>query len=555
MLNIQEKFINLLMDLKVVSEESEIDSSNIEALGNIIEETKLLIPVVGDFSSGKSTLLNKFIGKDILAVNVLPETSIPAELYYSEREYNIAVDKDGNETEIDDLSAENIQKYSYVRRYINSDNLKKIDPIILVDMPGFDSPLENHNKSIISYLDKGVYYMVLSAIDAGTISKSLMTQIKNIRGFKKDFSMFITKSELRSKEDFKAIKEEMLKTLRQVSYDKDIYSISSKDINLFNEVITKLDPENICKSIYIDSIKELIYELKSSINVRISALKKDKKANDKIIDDLKDAIQKIEVKRARLIEDEKNKNYESEVNSIVQEVGKELNNNLDSLVNTAMRGDSEGLKEEMLNIIQPIIIEKTNIALDNINVNISREISADVKSLDSVLSEYNIPNFIQKIESNIEKYRDKIKIPKLKNTGTSSNTVYKTVMTTAAILTSVVNPIIEILVVFLPEIINLCFGFLKDRQQKEEIKNQIISQITHIKRELKVQITQIFKENASKSIEAISESFDEELNKKKEEIEQVQEELSSKKDLDALISKLQDNLKKIDEVSNVLYSE
>ena len=371
MLNIQEKFINLLMDLKVVSEESEIDSSNIEALGNIIEETKLLIPVVGDFSSGKSTLLNKFIGKDILAVNVLPETSIPAELYYSEREYNIAVDKDGNETEIDDLSAENIQKYSYVRRYINSDNLKKIDPIILVDMPGFDSPLENHNKSIISYLDKGVYYMVLSAIDAGTISKSLMTQIKNIRGFKKDFSMFITKSELRSKEDFKAIKEEMLKTLRQVSYDKDIYSISSKDINLFNEVITKLDPENICKSIYIDSIKELIYELKSSINVRISALKKDKKANDKIIDDLKDAIQKIEAKRARLIEDEKNKNYESEVNSIVQEVGKELNNNLDSLVNTAMRGDSEGLKEEMLNIIQPIIIEKTNIALDNINVNIS----------------------------------------------------------------------------------------------------------------------------------------------------------------------------------------
>ena len=256
MLNIQEKFINLLMDLKVVSEESEIDSSNIEALGNIIEETKLLIPVVGDFSSGKSTLLNKFIGKDILAVNVLPETSIPAELYYSEREYNIAVDKDGNETEIDDLSAENIQKYSYVRRYINSDNLKKIDPIILVDMPGFDSPLENHNKSIISYLDKGVYYMVLSAIDAGTISKSLMTQIKNIRGFKKDFSMFITKSELRSKEDFKAIKEEMLKTLRQVSYDKDIYSISSKDINLFNEVITKLDPENICKSIYMDKIKE-----------------------------------------------------------------------------------------------------------------------------------------------------------------------------------------------------------------------------------------------------------------------------------------------------------
>lgn len=420
-------------------------------------------------------------------------------------------------------------------------------------MPGFDSPFENHNQSIISYLDKGIYYIVLSPIDAGTISKSLITQIKNIRGFKKDFSMFITKCELRSKEDFNDVKEEMKKTLSSISYDKDIYSISAADINLFNEVIEKLDPENIFKSIYIDSIKDLIYELKTSINIKISAFKKDKKANDKIIEELKDSLNKIEAKKAKLIEDEKNKNYESEVNNIVQEVGKELNNNIDSLVNAAMCGDSDGLKEEMLNIIQPIVIEKTNIALDNININISRQFSADVKSLDSILSEYNIPNFIEKIKSNIEKYRDKIKIPKLKSDTSNTNTAYKTVMTTAAILTSIVNPIIEILIVFLPEILNLCFGFIREKQQKDEIKSQILSQITHIKRELKVQISKVLKENASASINSISNSFDEELNKKREEIEQVQKEISSKKDLEEVISRLQNNLKKIDELSNFLY--
>lgn len=553
MLNTQEKFISLIKELKIIAKESEIDISNINHLENVINEIKLLIPIVGDFSAGKSTLLNKFIGKDILEVNILPETSIPAELYYSDREYNIAVDKNGNEIEIDNLSKDNIQKYSYIKRYINSDNLKKIDPIILVDMPGFDSPFENHNQSIISYLDKGIYYIVFSPIDAGTISKSLITQIKNIRGFKKDFSMFITKCELRSKEDFNDVKEEMKKTLSSISYDKDIYSISSTDINLFNEVIEKLDPENIFKSIYIDSIKDLIYELKTSINIKISAFKKDKKANDKIIEELKDSLNKIEAKKAKLIEDEKNKNYESEVNSIVQEVGKELNNNIDSLVNAAMRGDSDGLKEEMLNIIQPIVIEKTNIALDNININISRQFSTDVKSLDSILSEYNIPNFIEKIESNIEKYRDKIKIPQLKSDTSNTNTAYKTVMTTAAILTNIVNPIIEILIVFLPEILNLCFGFIREKQQKDEIKSQILSQITHIKRELKVQISKVLKENASASIDSISNSFDEELNKKREEIQQAQEEISSKKDLEEVIYRLQNNLKKIDELSNFLY--
>ena len=301
MLNIQLNFLNLIKELKFISEESEIDISNLEYLENVILETKLLVPVVGDFNAGKSTLLNKFIGKDILAVNDLPETAIPSELYYSDREYNIAVDKNGNELQIDDLSVENIQKYSYIKRYVNSDNLKKIDPVILVDMPGFDSPFENHNKSIISYLDKGIYYMVLSPIDAGTITKSLITQIKNIINFKKDFTMFITKSELRSKEDFDYIKEQISKTLKFISYDKDIYNISSTDINLFNEVITKLDPEMIFEYIYIDKIKGLIDQIRSSINVRISALKKDKKANDKVIYELNEAIKKIENKREKLI--------------------------------------------------------------------------------------------------------------------------------------------------------------------------------------------------------------------------------------------------------------
>ena len=40
----------------------------------------------------------------------------------------------------------------------------------------------------------------------------------------------------------------------------------------------------------------------------------------------------------------------------------------------------------------------------------------------------------------------------------------------------------------------------------------MIAQITHIKRELKIQISTILKESASKSIDAISQSFDEELN-------------------------------------------
>ncbi|TXJ44357.1 hypothetical protein EPJ70_09015 [Brachyspira aalborgi] len=86
----------------------------------------LKVPIVGDFSSGKSSLLNKFMGKDILEVNIKPETAVPAELYYSEEKYDIGVDKDNNQIKLDNVKSENIKNYLYIKRYINSENLKKI---------------------------------------------------------------------------------------------------------------------------------------------------------------------------------------------------------------------------------------------------------------------------------------------------------------------------------------------------------------------------------------------------------------------------------------------
>ena len=552
MINNQKKFIDILEQLESISKDSDIDYKNISFFINIINNTKFLIPIVGDFSAGKSTLLNHFIGKDILKTNELPETAVATELYYSEKEYNIAVDKNGNEIEIYDLSKENVKNYSYIKRYINSENLKKISPIILVDMPGFDSPSENHNKSIISYLNKGIYYIVLSSMEEGEITKSLITQIKNIINFNKDFSIFITKTEFYGKEDIELTKDKMKKTLKSISINKNIETISIKDINIFDSFINKLNIENIFSNIYLEPIKDTIYDLKSSINIKISALKKDKKSNEYVIRELEEAINKIERKKAELIEDEKNKSYENEVNKILKEISKELDNNIDYIVNLALEGNSIKLQKELSNIIQPILIEKTNDVLNNINLDIGAEISKDIKSLDEVLANYNIPNFIKKIEMNLDKYKDNIKIPKIVADDDTKNK-YKLITSTLAILTNVVNPLIEILIVFLPEILNLCFGIIQEKNYKENVKEKIIDDLTRIKRELKIEITKIIKENNKVSIENLSSSFYEELRRKKEEIEEVEKQINKNGNIDKIISKLQSNIYKIDEISSCLY--
>ena len=41
------------------------------------------VPFVGDFNAGKSSLINSFLGIELLPTNILPETAVSYELYYS----------------------------------------------------------------------------------------------------------------------------------------------------------------------------------------------------------------------------------------------------------------------------------------------------------------------------------------------------------------------------------------------------------------------------------------------------------------------------------------
>ena len=73
-------------------------------LGNFEHEKKMIadfharVLVVGAFSSGKSALLNTFMGgKKVLTENISMETAIATELFYSPEEYAVRVKLDGSE--------------------------------------------------------------------------------------------------------------------------------------------------------------------------------------------------------------------------------------------------------------------------------------------------------------------------------------------------------------------------------------------------------------------------------------------------------------------------
>ncbi len=85
-LRAQTNFVEFLEQVLEVLKEVEIDKTECSTLLASVQKQQLVIPVVGNFSTGKSTLLNRFLEKSVLPTGITPETSLATELHYSVNE-------------------------------------------------------------------------------------------------------------------------------------------------------------------------------------------------------------------------------------------------------------------------------------------------------------------------------------------------------------------------------------------------------------------------------------------------------------------------------------
>lgn len=550
MLQKQKQFFDILTQLIDITKNCNIADEKIKDLKAAVEEMGLPVAVVGEFSAGKSTLLNNFIGKNILTTNVKPETAIASELYYSPTEYTEGVREDGTSVR---LTSDEIDGFVCIRRYINSEHLQAIQPISLVDMPGFDSPHDNHHKAILSYLEKAVHYIVLTAVDSGTITKSMSRQLKNIQDFKKDFSFFVTKVDLRSSDEVHEVIGQLQDSIVSIlGVEKTVYKVSHDKTENFHDIVHALDPEQLFSTVFDESIKDVLYETKCSINTKISTLKQTKEKNEENIEALNRALQRLHQKKDSLLE-QKNNTFREEARLISDAVGQELNGSIDSLVTITQSGGTSALESEINSIIQNTIISKGSDILADVNTNLSLEFSAELKILDDVFDSLNSGGFIDRMQedtsnwyssnkSNIDKF-----INERKN-NTKNGVAYRAITGALALTTSLVSPLIEVLIIMIPDIINLIFGSLRKNQQKEKIKEQIISQIPNIKRNVNKKAASALQQNAQKSIEEISAQFEKTLEAKAAEIEQTKKEQATIADIPKQIQILQDNLNMVEEL-------
>lgn len=532
---LKQTYIKYLRDVSAILSPLKFDVRKQEELIDSLHATELIVPVVGGFSAGKSTLINSFLGSGVLPTNITPETALATELRYGEESYFEAVKENGDSDRYDlaqtDEIKDRVAEYKFLRLYLNNANLKAIAPLVLVDMPGFDSPVQLHNQAILSYLSKGKYFIVLISVEDGNITNSVLREIQNISAFGKGFSFCISKANLRAPSDVNLIQNRIEEQLRDYfDYQKGIIALGLNGGDELKNILEKIDSKELFKSIFENELKQNSFEAQSAIDTTKSALKSSKEDAQNAINELKLGIEKLKAKKQTALNEIQSRYSDGSVNSVIAAVANDINMNIDALAGLAAT-NQQGFSTELNGIIKTSLVREIKSKMSDIGSQLVDNFSLEMRSLN--LTDFKIDDiwiekisqttkeFLQKAQNGLVDFSEKLK------SGENAGKIYKVITTIIGLTTAVINPLLEIIIIFLPDIISFFTQGYTENKKREQARDQIISNvIPSIKAKLRSEMPALLNEQISAMIEVVSDKFEEQLRQKEAEISKAIEEKS-----------------------------
>lgn len=465
----KNRMLELFDNINAIALKHSVSKNIIEANAILQNETrnfKVFIPLLGTFNAGKSSLLNELLKEKVLPDNIVPETTIAAEIHYGTAEKLIACKKNGEREEfpVEDLAKISPQQYTHIELYQKAEILKELNNIVIVDMPGLDSAIAEHNQAIINYIKQGVYYLVLAEVEFG-LKESVLNFLYELNAYDIDFSILISKTDLKLPEDVEKVAENVKVISKNITgKDVPVGKVSSKlhDISDFIDILKNLDQTDLMIQNLQPKVIKAIDQVIKDLSVRLKHFSIDTAEIDEKIRALQKGIEDIEREidmQAGAID---HKFGGETVESILTDVEQVLHENMFSLVKAAKSG-GDHLNREINNLIRPTLIQSVNYNMNEVFSYSYENISAKMSSLGDSLQ--LISDKLSEGGQKVSGVLDLVSDPK-----------FRTVIGGLALATSVVAPWIELIIFFLPEIIKLFSN--QDKQIQEHIENQVIPEIT-----------------------------------------------------------------------------
>ena len=228
---------------------------------------QLILPLIGEFSAGKTSLINALTDSKVLEIASLPTTATLYQIIFGAPENKaVALSAEGEEVELqlDALKNDELKKYPTVTLFDTSTKVPK--DIIFVDTPGLSSPDPKHREVLTSILPR--VDAILLTVDANqAVTRSLIDFVKSMRLAEKPIYLILNKIDTKSPSELQDLK-------RGIARDVDLpidslvcASAYTNNISELQQLLTKIQAEKTQIIAKVDALrtKELVGELRSFI--------------------------------------------------------------------------------------------------------------------------------------------------------------------------------------------------------------------------------------------------------------------------------------------------
>lgn len=497
------------------------------------------VPFVGDFNAGKSSLINSFLGIDLLPTNILPETAVSYELYYSEQERLEIVDG-GNVKETAPLykvSELNLTPTNLVKVFVNNQKIKALNEkhVVIVDMPGIDSGVEAHNNAILNYVQDGTCFMLVTDAECGTLRATTLNFIDEVKKYGSDVYIAISKCDKKSSEEVDKIKrtvEEVAEKYLGKKVPVAVTSAVDKNYSELEKILNSIDSEILIENRFklpvTNYVNGFIVELQLQIKLLFSNESDYSGKLEKLRREKDDAIENVK-KRASAAQ-----SVSGSADDILQDITVALKSKSGYLATLLYQQvDTNVFANEIMTVIRPVLVNSLKREVTEYGDVISGAVQEFTLNVDNIINDKDndllngatemVENLLGKdvLEGMLKKGLDKV---------AEKLVAYKGLSTLLKGFAKVLTPIITIVVNILPDLMRMIFG--KSKENKiNEIKLKFSTEVVYkIVESLRSSIEEIISSQRAEVDSNIQTLIEEETKKYNDNIQAILKQQNEEKE-------------------------
>lgn len=306
------------------------------------------LPLVGEFSSGKTSLINALTEGKALETSTKPTTATIFEVHFSsDCNYAVVQDSDRNCRKVEDVSSlknSDLADAVFVKVF---DTSKRIPATtLLIDTPGLSSNDPRHRQALVSYLPEADGILLVMDINA-QLTRSTIDFINTVSLSSRPIYLILTKCDTKTKsqteDTIRYIRENHKLPLQKIICT----SAGQSDLDEFYSMLDDIqkDKKEILGRVNAKRIRALVDEMISNVDTLLSATEDTNGIQEAI------SMQRMELQKAQKSVDRFLENVGSDIDSAKREAVRSFEdkvfNNLDSLV----AGKSSNFDSEAISII------------------------------------------------------------------------------------------------------------------------------------------------------------------------------------------------------------